>query len=226
MKVVSILPLFNATTQWLNRAPNPRETKGHPTIVHFWSIGSETSKVNLSHVADLRDQRKREGLRVIAVHIPRGEAGMDTQAVRDALTRLNVTEPCAADGAHKLCEAFANEQGVVPAYYLFDIEGRLSSSSTGDRGLDLLEDSLDQMLDDLRVRHPFCPACELFLDEEALFCSECGLPLILPGSPHPYYEKHHYASLPTIRLTDPDPLIGHTIDGKYELTAISISPNS
>ena len=219
MKVASILPLFNATTEWLNRAPNPRETKGHPTLVHFWSIGSETSKVNLSHVADLRDQRKRQGLRVIAVHLPRGDAERDTQPVRDAVTKLNLTEPCAVDSAHKLCVAFANEQGVVPAYYLFDIEGRLRSSSTGVRGVDLLEDSLDQMLDDLRVRHPFCPACELFLEENALFCSECGLPLILPGSPHPYYEKHHSASLPTIRLNDPDPLIGHIIDGKYELTA-------
>jgi len=220
MKVASILPLFHAATEWLERAPNPRETKGHPTIVHFWSIGSETSKINLSHLAHLRDQRKRQGLRVIAVHISRAEAQTNTQAVREAVIKFNLTEPCAVDRAQKLCEAFANEQGVVPAYYLFDIDGRLRSSSTGERGLDLLEDSLDQMLDDLRVRHPFCPACELFLEEDALFCSECGLPLILPGSPHPYYEKHHSASLPTIRLNDPDPLIGHIIDGKYELTAL------
>jgi eukaryotic-like serine/threonine-protein kinase len=219
MKVASILPLFNATTQWLNRAPNPRETKGHPTLVHFWSVGSETAKVNLSHVAELRDQRKRQGLRVIAIHLARVEAERDMQAVRDSVARLNLLEPCALDSAHKLRNAFANEQGVVPAYYLFDIEGMLRSSSMGDRGLELLEDSLDQMLDDLRVRHPFCPACELFLEENALFCSECGLPLILPGSPHPYYEKHHFASLPTIRLSDPDPLIGHIIDGKYELTS-------
>jgi serine/threonine-protein kinase len=219
MKVASILPIFNATIKWLNRAPNPRETKGHPTLVHFWSIGSESSKVNLSYVAELREQRKCQGLRVIAVHLPRGDAERNTQALRDALTKFNLTEPCAIDDEHKLCEAFANEQGVVPAYYLFDIEGRLHGSSTGDRGLDLFEDSLDQLLDDLRLRKPFCAACELFLEEEALFCSECGLPLILPGSPHPYYEKHHSASLPTVRFNDPDPLLGHIIDGKYELTA-------
>ena len=36
---------------------------------------------------------------------------------------------------------------------------------------------------------------------------------------HPYYENYYYSSLPTIRLKNPDPLIGHVIDNKYELMA-------
>jgi serine/threonine-protein kinase len=61
----------------------------------------------------------------------------------------------------------------------------------------------------------------MFLDREAMFCAECGLPLSLPESagPHPYYESHYQGSLPTIRLVNPDPLIGRVIDGKYELKA-------
>src|SRR6185503_10829033 len=56
---------------------------------------------------------------------------------------------------------------------------------------------------------------------DSLYCPDCGLPLTLPSSrgSHPYYEKHHSASLPTVRLANPDPLIGQTIEGKYELTA-------
>ncbi len=70
------LPSLDAATEWLNRTTaelgetKSLETKGHPTLVHFWSISSETSKTNLAQVAQLRDQRKREGLRVIAVHSP------------------------------------------------------------------------------------------------------------------------------------------------------------
>jgi serine/threonine-protein kinase len=62
----------------------------------------------------------------------------------------------------------------------------------------------------------------MFLNKEAMFCAECGLPLSLPEAvgPHPYYENHYHASLPTIRLVNPDPLIGRVIDGKYELTAL------
>jgi serine/threonine-protein kinase len=222
MKVDSHLPSFDGATEWLNRVtPNPRETKGRPTLVHFWSISCEIAKANLPHIAQLRDQRKREGLRVIAVHLPRFEKDKDTRAVRDAIARLNLSEPCALDNEHKLRDAFLNEQGFLPAYYLFDTQGRLRSFSAGEGGLVILEDQLDQMLVDLRGDYPFCPACELFLNEDALFCSDCGLPLVLPGSrgTHPYYENHHFASLPTVRLVNPDPLIGQIIDGKYELTS-------
>jgi predicted Ser/Thr protein kinase len=220
MKADSPLPSLDGATKWLNRTPNPRDTKGHPLLVHFWSISSETSKVNLSQTAELRDQWKREGLRVIGVHVPNSENERSTQTVRDALTRLNLTEPCALDNENRLLNAFSNQQGLIPSYYLFDIEGKLRSFSSADEGLIKIEDELDQMLIDLRNKHPFCRECELFLNEEAMFCSECGLPLMLPASRggHPYYEHHHSASLPTVRLKNPDPLIGHTIDGKYELT--------
>jgi predicted Ser/Thr protein kinase len=226
MEVDSHLQSLDGVTEWLNRAtdggkPGSLQTKGRPTLVHFWSISSETSKTNLAHVAQLRDQRKREGLRVIGVHSPRSEAEKDSRAVREAVARLNLIEPCALDNEHKLRDEFFAEQDVLPAYYLFDPQAKLRASTTGANGVDILEDKLDQMFTELRARHPFCPQCELFLNEEALFCADCGLPLTLPGSgaTHPYYENHYQGSLPTIRLVNPDPLIGRIIDGKYELTA-------
>ncbi len=224
MKLDTKLPSFAAATEWLNRAtaePRETETKGHPTLVHFWSLSSETSKTNLAQVAQLRDQRKREGLRVVAIHSPQSEAEKDSRAVRDAVRRLNVTEPCALDNGHRLRDAFINGAEELPAYYLFDIHGNLRGSATGANGLDTIEDQLDQLLAELRAERPFCPACELFLNKEAMFCAECGLPLNLPGkgASHPYYENQYQASLPTVRLFDVDPLVGHVIDGKYELMA-------
>jgi hypothetical protein len=38
-----------------------------------------------------------------------------------------------------LKDAFGNEQGFVPAYYLFDAEGKLRSFAAGERGLDMLK---------------------------------------------------------------------------------------
>jgi serine/threonine protein kinase len=212
------LPSFDEAGEWLNRQSATLQIKGHPILVHFWSLGSEASKINMAQVADLRDQRKREGVRVIAVHVPQSEAEKDRGAVRNAVTRLNLTEPCALDNEHKIGSALLDGREVLPVYCLFDIEGGLRLSSTS---LETIEDELDQMLADLRSHNPFCAACELFLDKEAMFCSECGSPLSLPGSSgaHPYYESHYYSSLPTIRLVNPDPLIGHVIDGKYALKA-------
>ncbi|HEX5885873.1 MAG TPA: protein kinase [Pyrinomonadaceae bacterium] len=220
MKVELQLPFFEEATEWLNRQTTTREIKGHPTLVHFWSISSEASKTNVAQIAELRDQRKREGLRVVAIHVPQSEAEKDPRVVRDAIARLNLTEPCALDNKHALSKTLLNGPDQIPAYNLFDINGELRSSSTGANGLETFEDELDQLLADLKTRHPFCPTCELFLNKEALFCSECGSPLTLPGSEtHPYYETHFYSSLPTVRLANPDPLIGHVIDGKYKLVA-------
>ena len=226
-KVQHKLPSLATATEWLNRPaaasrkPTSLETKGHPTLIHFWSISSETSKVNLAQVAQLRDQRKRDGLRVIAVHSPQSDAEKDTRAVREAAARLNLTEPCALDNDHHLAKAFATNADDVPAYFLYGPEGNLRGSATGANGVDDIEDALDQMLVELRGERPFCPACELFLDKEAMFCADCGSPLSLPGAnnPHPYYENTYQGSLPTVRLYDLDPLIGHVIDGKYALVS-------
>jgi eukaryotic-like serine/threonine-protein kinase len=232
MKVEIPLPSFAGATDWLNlERPNAtnhdrlealkRETKGRATLVHFWSLSSEAAKNNLTQIADWRDQRKREGLRVVAIHSPQSEAEKKQRAVRDAVERLNLIEPCALDNEHKLRDEFDEQSHVVPSYFLFDIDGALRHSSSGVDSLEQLEDDLDQLLNELRGKHPFCPQCEMFLNSEAMFCAECGLPLSLPESagPHPYYENHYQASLPTIRLVNPDPLIGRVIDGKYELTA-------
>ena len=220
MTVDSPLQSFDQVFDWLNRTPKPRENKGHPTFVHFWSISSEESKINLAQTGELRDQRKREGVRVIAVHVPLNEGDKDKRALRDALVRFNLTEPCALDNDHQVCRAFEHKKDALPAYYLFDIDGQLRTASRDTNGFDEVEDQLDELLQDLRAKYPFCPVCELYLNKDAMFCSECGIPLILPGSQtHPYYEHQHSASLPTIRLVNPDPLIGHLIDGKYELTA-------
>ena len=216
MKVDLQFPSFERATEWLNGRATTRQTKGHPTLVHFWSISSEGSKTSLAQVAQIRDQRKREGVRVVAIHVPQSEAEKDFKAVRDAATRLNLTEPCALDNDQKVSQGQEN----LPAYFLFDPEGESRSSASGANGLDVIEDDLDQLLDELRSNNPFCVACELFLNKEAMFCAECGSPLTLPGSStHPYYENHFQSALPTIRLANPDPLIGHKIDGKYELVA-------
>src|ERR1043166_9251822 len=205
------LPSLAQATEWLNAKSGPQQVKGHPTLVHFWSISSETAKTNLAQVVELRDQRRREGLRVIAVHVPQSEAEKSSRAVRDATTRLNLTEPCALDNNLKLA------QKDLPVYFLCDPEGEVRSSSTD---LEAIEDHLDQLLAELRTQNPFCAACELFLNQEAMFCANCGSPLTLPGpGTHPYYEDHFNSALPTIRLANPDPLIGHRVDGKYELLA-------
>jgi len=66
--------------------------------------------------------------------------------VRDLISKFGITEPCAVDNEHKLKEAFQNDQGFVPAYYLFDAEGKLKSFAAGERGLDMLRSAIERVL--------------------------------------------------------------------------------
>ena len=86
----------------------------------------------MPRVSEWRDKYKEEGLRVVAVHMPRYPADQDLDAVREAISEFNITEACAIDNDHKLRDAFQNEQGYVPAYYLFDSEGKLRSFAAGE----------------------------------------------------------------------------------------------
>jgi thiol-disulfide isomerase/thioredoxin len=142
------MPALDGATEWLNAtgAHAAHEAEGRPTLVHFWSVSCGICKENMPRVAEWRDTRAVEGLRVIAVHMPRYEADTDTEKVRDAVAQYHITEPCAVDNEHKLRDAFQNEHGYVPAYYLFDRTGKLRGFAAGERGLSLISAALDRVL--------------------------------------------------------------------------------
>ena len=148
MRIGTEMPSLEGATEWLNAtgAHAAHEAKGHPTLVPFWAVSCGICKENMPRVAEWRDARAAEGLRVIAVHMPRYEADTDTEAVRAAVAQHQLTEPCAVDNEHKLREAFQNKQGYVPAYYLFDREGRLRGFAAGERGLSLISAALERVL--------------------------------------------------------------------------------
>lgn len=153
MRIGASLPSLDGATEWFGatQAHAEADAKGQPTLIHFWSVSCGICKENLPRVAQWRDDLRERGLRVIAVHMPRYEADTDVEAVREAIASYRITEPCAVDNEHKLREAFQNDQGYVPAYYLFDREGKLKSFAAGERGLDMLTSALERVLPAIEV---------------------------------------------------------------------------
>ena len=100
----------------------------------------------MPRIGQWREELQEQGLRVVAVHMPRYESDTNVESVREAIAAHNITEPCAVDNEHRLREAFQNDQGYVPAYYLFDGEGKLRGFAAGERGLDLLKATLDRVM--------------------------------------------------------------------------------
>ena len=148
MRIGTELPGFDGATEWINGNEEEARTQanGQTTLVHFWSLSCGICKENLPRVTEWRDKYKDQGLRVIAVHMPRYPTDVDAEAVRAAIAEFNITETCAVDNEHKLRDAFHNEQGYVPAYYLFDAEGKLRSFAAGERGLDMLSSAMNRLL--------------------------------------------------------------------------------
>ena len=148
MRIGTEMPSLDGATEWFGatQAHAEAESRNRPTLVHFWAVSCGICKENMARVGQWRDEKRAEGLRVIAVHMPRYEADTDVEAVREAISKYNITEPCAVDNEHKLRDSFQNEQGYVPAYYLFDAEGKLKSFAAGERGLDMLQSALERVL--------------------------------------------------------------------------------
>jgi thiol-disulfide isomerase/thioredoxin len=148
MRIGTEMPKLDGATEWFGstQAHAEAESQGHPTLVHFWSVSCGICKENMPRINEWREGRREDGLRVIAIHMPRYEADTDVETVREAISKYDITEPCAVDNQHKLREAFHNEHGYVPAYYLFDAEGKLRSFAAGERGLDMLASAVERIL--------------------------------------------------------------------------------
>ena len=74
MRIGTEMPSLEGATEWFNAtgAAAAEGAKGHPTLVHFWSVSCGTCKENLPRVAEWRDARAAEGLRVVAHTVVQG----------------------------------------------------------------------------------------------------------------------------------------------------------
>lgn len=147
MRIGDAIPSLEGATAWFNGSLEDitESIKGKPTLVHFWAVSCGICKDKMPQLNEIKKKYAELGLQTIAVHMPRYEADTDLDTVNEAMTANHITEPTAVDSLHKLKEAFLNEQGWVPVYYLFDAEGRLRSRAAGEFGISVLQTALDKM---------------------------------------------------------------------------------
>ena len=148
MRIGTPMPSLEGATEWLSSsaAEALADADGHPVLIHFWSLSCGMCKENLPTVAEWRTKYGPAGLRTIAVHMPRYPADTDVAAVREAVMSYNITGPGAIDNEHKLRDAFQNEHGYVPAYYLFDDQHKLKSFAAGEYGTKVMGPALERLL--------------------------------------------------------------------------------
>lgn len=145
LSIGSLLPSLDGATDWLNGSFALEDSHMSFMLIQFWAISCSVCKVNMSLLQRLECAYAEVGLHVVSVHIPRMEADMDTGKVRDAMTEMNLTGPCAIDNTHAIGDRFQTG-GVWPCYFLFDAQGKLRSRAAGALGLKMAENSLKRML--------------------------------------------------------------------------------
>lgn len=141
------MPSMEGATAWFNGSLEDtlEHAKGKPVLVHFWAVSCGICKDKMPQLHELKAKYAAHGLQTIAVHMPRYEADTDLDMVNEAINANKIEEPTAIDSLHKLKDAFQNEQGWVPVYYLFDAEGKLKTRAAGEFGIGVLTTALDKM---------------------------------------------------------------------------------
>lgn len=149
MRIGDEMPSFEGATEFLNGELNLE--KGKPTLVHFWAVSCGICKDKMPQLREIIKNYGEKGLQTVAVHMPRYEADTNVENVYQTASEQGITEVCAVDNKHKLKDAFLNEQGWVPVYYLFDAEGKLKTRAAGEFGIGVLKTALEKMLPDLTM---------------------------------------------------------------------------
>jgi thiol-disulfide isomerase/thioredoxin len=147
MRIGTPLPSLEGATEWLSGSAEAalKDAEGRPVLIHFWSVSCGMCKDNLPSVAEWREKYREAGLRTIAIHMPRYPEDTNVEAVRETVEKYGITEPRAVDNDHKLRDAFQNEHGYVPAYYLFDEQHKLKSFAAGEYGTKVMGPALERL---------------------------------------------------------------------------------
>ncbi len=123
MRLREQMPELVGATTWLNGETTKEKLVGkNPTLIHFWSVSCSMCKNSIRVVNQFRDKYKND-LNVVAVHIPRSDADLDLDRINSSAEEHDLKQPIFVDNTLKLMDAFGSRE--VPAYYVFDKDGKL-----------------------------------------------------------------------------------------------------
>ncbi len=145
LRMDSPMPSLEGGTDWFNsQGVKTEDLKGSTVLVHFWSISCGICKEALPDIQGWIDKYTPQGLKVIAIHMPRQESDTNVEAVKEAIDEYEVKQPCVVDNWHTITDAFENKY--VPAYYIFDSELKMRHFQAGEKAVKMVEPVLERVL--------------------------------------------------------------------------------
>lgn len=151
LRVGTVMPSLASATEWINGKVTPEDLTSRPVLVQFLAASCPLCKMNLPIVQQWGNGYGAQGLRVVSVHMPRNEADMSIETIKQFVKENEITEPCAIDNDHIIGDRFQTD-GLWPYYFLFDRELKLRLHAAGPLGLRLIENSLKRLLEQEQVK--------------------------------------------------------------------------
>lgn len=145
LRMDAALPSIEGGTEWFNsEAIKNADLKGHPVLVHFWAISCGICKESLPEINEWLTKYGDRGLKIVSVHMPRQESDTKMEDVVAAIKDYEVKQPCVVDNWHEITDGFENKY--VPAFYLFDEEGKMRQFNAGEKAAKLVEPAIEKVL--------------------------------------------------------------------------------
>lgn len=145
LRMDSPLPSLKGGTDWFNSKPlTDEDLRGKTVLVHFWAISCGTCKESLPDITRWIEKYGPDGLVVVSVHMPRQESDTNLEAVKEAIAEYDVKQPCVVDNWHEITDAFENKY--VPAFYLFDTNGKMRDFKAGEKAPKMVEQAIERIL--------------------------------------------------------------------------------
>jgi hypothetical protein len=139
-------PPFPPRLEWINGSP-----EGFPMLLEFWDFCRVQSLRTLPYLKAWHDRYPQ--LSVVGVHAAGFPPSRDSDAVRAAVARLDVTYPVAIDEQLQVWELYGNLGW--PARYLFDQRAMLLHYHYGEGGYEETELAIQELLG---IDEPVLPA--------------------------------------------------------------------
>ncbi|MBO8172364.1 MAG: redoxin domain-containing protein [Bacillaceae bacterium] len=136
------MPEFKGIEEWINGQVSKQDLLGTPSIVQFWSISCGACKESLPKMKEWHEIHDENNLRLVGIHMPRSDEDKDIEKVKEIIDQYELTYPIAVDNQLEMTEAYDNMY--VPAFYLFDEEGKLRHYQVGAK-VKMLEQRLEKM---------------------------------------------------------------------------------
>ena len=146
MRLREELPEFSRDLQWINGRVTKEQIIGEvPVLIHFWSVSCNFCKNSAGTINKWKNLYSGR-FKIVSVHMPRLEVDKDDQLIQSTASLWKMTHPICIDHDLIVTKAFQNR--IVPAFLLFDKNGLLRHSQSGENGMQMLERRLTQLMNE------------------------------------------------------------------------------